>query len=170
MCPGGPNRMRWLRRWWPSLVWAAVISAFSTNAFTDEKTGRIIIPIAHWIFPRASQETLFLIHHLIRKTAHFVEYFILSLLILRGIRAERKGTRLGWALAAIVLVSAYAALDEYHQSFVPGRTPAVSDVLLDTAGGAAAQAIAGLVLLWGHVRGRQRERALSPTGAPGPSD
>jgi VanZ family protein len=162
--------MRWPARWWPALVWVVVISAFSTNAFTAEKTGRFIIPFAHWLFPRASPETLLLIHHLIRKTAHFVEYFILSLLILRGIRAGRKDTRLGWALAAIVLVSGCAALDEFHQSFVPGRTPAVSDVLLDTAGGIAAQALAGLVFLWGHVRERQRERALRPTAAAGPSD
>jgi len=161
--------MRWLARWWPALVWAVVISAFSTNAFTSERTGRILIPIFHWLLPRASQETLFLIHHLIRKSAHFIEYFILSLLILRGIRAGRSGIRLGWALAAIVLVSGFAALDEFHQSFVPGRTPAVSDALLDTVGGIAAQAIAGLVLLWGRVRERQRERALRPTEAAGRS-
>ena len=55
-----------------------------------------------------------------------------------------------------MIVAGYASLDEFHQSFVPGRTPAVTDVLLDTTGGAAAQAIAGLVLLWGHVRERQK--------------
>src|ERR1700724_2564882 len=119
--------MRWLARWWPALVWAVVISAFSTNLFTSERTGRILIPIFHWLFPRASQETLFLIHHLIRKSGHFVEYFIFSLLVLRGISAGRQGTRLGWSLAAIAVVAVYAALDEYHQAFVPGRTPAVLD-------------------------------------------
>lgn len=97
-------------------------------------------------------------HHYIRKTGHFVEYFVFSILILRAIRAGRGNTRLTWALAAILIVAGYAALDEFHQSFVPGRTPAVRDVLIDTSGGAAAQIIAALVLLWGHVRHRNNER------------
>jgi VanZ family protein len=149
--------LRWLSRWWPAIAWAVVISGFSTGAFTSENTSRIIIPVLHWLFPTASSNTLFLMHHVIRKCGHFVEYFVLSLLILRGIRGGRREMRLAWILAAIVIVAGYASLDEFHQSFVPGRTPAVSDVLLDTTGGAAAQAIAALVLLWGHVRGKQRD-------------
>jgi VanZ family protein len=162
--------MRSLARWWPALAWAVMIFLFSTRAFTADSTARFIVPLFHWLFPRASQETLFLIHHLIRKSGHFVEYFILSLLVLRGIRAGRQGTRLGWSLAAIAVVAGYAALDEYHQAFVPGRTPAVLDVLLDTTGGTAAQAIAGLVLLWGRVRERRKEQALSTTVAGGRPD
>jgi len=142
----------WFPRWWPALAWAVVISLFSTGAFTSENTGRIIIPFLHWLFPSLSPQTLAFTHHIIRKCAHFTEYFILSLLILRGIRAGRHGTRLAWALLAIVLVAGYASLDEFHQRFVPGRTPAVRDVLIDTTGGAAAQAIAALFALWFHVR------------------
>jgi VanZ family protein len=134
-----------------------LISCFSTGTFTDAKTASVIIPILHWLLPKASHHTLLFLHHVIRKTAHFVEYFVFSLLILRAIRAGRRDTRLRWALAAILIVAGYAALDEFHQAFVPGRTAAVSDVLLDTTGGAAAQAIAGLVLLWGHVRERQNK-------------
>jgi VanZ family protein len=162
--------MRSLARWWPALAWAVVISLFSTGAFTSDSTARIIIPVFHWLLPRASEQTLFLIHHLIRKSAHFIEYFVFSLLILRGIRGGRKGTRLGWALAAIAVVAGYAALDEYHQAFVPGRTPAVADVLLDTTGGTAAQAIAGLVLLWGRVRERRKKQDLRTTAATGRTD
>jgi len=151
--------MRWLKLWWPVLVWGALISSFSTGAFTPEHTSRVIVPVLHWLFPHMPMETLELIHHAIRKCAHFAEYFILSLLILRGIRAGRKETRLAWALLAILVVAAYASLDEFHQSFVPGRTPAVGDVLIDTSGGAAAQLLAALFVLWGHVREHQREGA-----------
>ena len=105
--------------------------------------------------PKASYATLFVIHHYIRKTAHFVEYFVFSLLILRAIRAGRQDTRLTWALTAIIIVAGYAALDEFHQSFVPGRTPLITDVLLDTTGGTVAQIVAALVLLWGHVHQRR---------------
>jgi VanZ family protein len=148
--------MRWLKLWWPALVWALVISAFSTGAFSSEHTSRIIIPILHWLLPHAAPETLSELHHLIRKCAHFVEYFTLSLLVLRGIRAGRRETHLVWALIAIGIVAGYAALDEFHQSFVPGRVAAVSDVLLDTAGGVAAQLVAALFMFWADVRERQR--------------
>ena len=151
--------MLWLKRWWPVLVWAAVISGFSTGVFTSEHTSRIIIPILRWLLPHASAATLFHLHYLIRKCAHFTEYFILSLLILRAIRAGRHSARLAWALTAIVIVFGYAALDEFHQSFVPGRTAAFTDVLIDTSGGIAAQIIAGLLLLWGHVRQKRKEES-----------
>jgi VanZ family protein len=140
--------MKWLSRWWPALLWAVVISIFSSSLFTSENTGRVIIAIHHKLFPQSSMATLILVHHYIRKTGHVVEYFILSLLVLRGIRGERRGLKLAWALATVGLVAGFASIDEYHQSFVPGRTPAVSDVLLDTAGGAAAQAAVALLLLF----------------------
>jgi VanZ family protein len=136
----------WLRSWWPALAWAVVISSFSTSAFTSDNTIRIIVPILHWLVPHAAMATLFEIHHVIRKCGHFVEYFILSLLVLRGIRAGRCNLRIVWALAAIVIVACYASLDEFHQIFVPGRTPAVADVLLDTIGGICAQIAAALAV------------------------
>jgi VanZ family protein len=154
--------MRWLQRWWPALLWAVVISAFSTGVFTSDNTSRIIVPVLRWFFPHASQQTLFLLHYFIRKTGHVTEYFILSLLVLRGIRAGKRGVTIGWALAAIAVVGCYAALDEFHQSFVPGRTAAVSDVLLDTAGGVAAQVVVGLVILFGDIRKKRRDNTLRP--------
>ena len=96
--------------------------------------------------PHAATVTLFEIHHVIRKCGHFSEYFILSLLVLRGIRAGRREVRIVWALAAIAIVACYASLDEFHQTFVPGRTPAVADVLLDTIGGICAQIAFALVV------------------------
>ena len=151
--------MKWIARWWPALVWAVVISGFSTGAFTSENTGRIIIPLLHWIFPHAAPETLAFLHHIIRKCAHLTEYFILSLLILKGIRAGRSGARWSWALATILIVAAYASLDEFHQSFVPGRTPAVTDVLIDTIGGSAAQILVALFF-------RHEGMEMSEPGAP----
>ena len=93
-------------------------------------------------------------HHYVRKAAHFVEYFVFSLLILRAIRAGRQTTRFTWALAAITIVAGYAVMDEFHQSFVPGRVPMLTDVLLDTTGGSAAQLAAAFFLLWAQHRRR----------------
>ncbi|MGA8035724.1 MAG: VanZ family protein [Candidatus Acidiferrales bacterium] len=144
--------MTWLKRWWPALVWGTVMSLFSTSGFTSENTSHFIIPFLKWLLPHASFPTLELLHHYIRKCAHFTEYFIFSLLILRGIRAGRKGTHLRWALVSILLVVCYAAFDEFHQSFVPGRTALVTDVFIDSFGGIVAQIAAGLVMLWSNAR------------------
>jgi VanZ family protein len=165
LAPPENPKLRWLKMWWPALAWAVVISAFSTGAFTSENTSRIIIPILHWLLPHAPARTLNYFHHLIRKSAHFTEYFILGLLILRGIRAGRPGTRFAWALAAIAIVACYASLDELHQRFVPGRTAAVGDVLIDTSGGVAAQAVAALLMLWGHVRQKQKAQTAAKSDA-----
>jgi VanZ family protein len=154
----------WLKTWWPALLWAVAISGFSTGVFASENTSRIIIPILHWLLPHAPTHTLYRLHHIIRKCAHFTEYFILSLLILRAIRAGRPGSRFAWALAAIAIVACYASLDELHQHFVPGRTAAVGDVLIDTSGGIAAQAVVALLMVWGHLRQKRHEKPETESG------
>jgi VanZ family protein len=149
--------VRWLKAWWPAIVWAVVISSFSTGAFTSEHTSRFIVPFLHWLLPHATPETLSVIHHVIRKCGHVTEYFLLSLLVLRGLCAEHRAFGFRMALIVILIVAGYAALDEYHQSFVPGRGAAVSDVLLDTAGGAVAQVMVALFVVWSAARRRERE-------------
>jgi VanZ family protein len=153
--------VRWLKYWWPAILWAILIFTFSTGAFTSENTSRVIIPALRWMFPHAMAETLALIHHVIRKSAHFTEYFIFSLLLLHALRAGRRDFGLRWALIVILIVAGYAALDEFHQSFVPGRGPAVSDVLLDTTGGAAAQLLVALAVLWRGVRKQRQESSAA---------
>ncbi len=143
--------MRWLRQWGPSIVWAGVIFALSTQSFSAQATSRIIIPLLRWLLPQASPETLAWLHFALRKSAHFVEYFIFSFLVLRGIRGERKGWELRWALATVAIVACYAVLDEVHQAFVPQRTASPLDSLLDTSGAVAAQLFG-----WAYVRWRSR--------------
>jgi VanZ family protein len=157
--------MKWLRYWWPALLWAVVISGFSTGAFTSDNTSRFIVPILRFFLPHASPETLELLHFFVRKCAHFTEYFILSLLILRGIRAGAKGMHLRWALLTILLVAGYASLDEFHQSFVPGRTAAVGDVLIDTSGGAVALIVASLFARFRKDRDHLRQDETAAVGA-----
>ncbi len=111
--------------------------------------------------PHVATATLLEIHHLIRKCGHLTEYFILSLLVLRGIRAGRRDARIVWALSAIAIVACYASLDEFHQMFVPGRTPAVADVLLDTIGAICAQ-IAFALLMPSKIAPGNRKPAESP--------
>jgi len=116
-----------LVRWLPVLAWGLFIFTMSTSSFSALNTSRVIEPILRWMFPLASGETISLLHALVRKSAHFTEYAVLFWLLLQGPMAERP------YLAFAVCVS-YALLDEGHQSLVPGRTPSLWDVALDSTG------------------------------------
>ena len=82
-------------------------------------------------------------------TAHFVAYGLLAAAILRAVAgAEWARVSVGGALLAAALGAAYGLTDEFHQSFVPGRTPELRDVAADALGSAAG---AGLVWAWSIV-------------------
>lgn len=70
---------------------------------------------------------------LVRKAGHVVGYALLGLAYLHAL-VPRGVVRLRAAVFAVGLATAYGATDEIHQSFVPGRGPAVTDVLIDTVG------------------------------------
>lgn len=73
------------------------------------------------------------IDHVVRKTAHFCEYALLACTILLHLLAlHKKGSVL--YLVSILISAVYAATDEFHQTFVAGRSGQFSDVLLDTSG------------------------------------
>lgn len=73
---------------------------------------------------------------IVRKTAHFSEYFILYLLSYNVFRYYVKDKK--YSIYLILFVALYAVSDEFHQAFIPGRGPAIRDVLIDTSGGAFA--------------------------------
>lgn len=79
------------------------------------------------------------------KVVHFAVYGLIGTLVCRAARP-------GWggAVTAVVIVSAYGAADEWHQSFVPGRSSDLADWVADTLGGATA---AALYMGWGRYRG-----------------
>lgn len=123
----------WLRAWWPALLWAAIIFVLSTDSFSSEHTSRIIEPLLRWLFPSISSASLGFVHHIIRKSAHFTEYFIFFLLLYRGLRGIRRGWHLTPAVLAWFIAAGYSALDEIHQSFVASRGATPWDSLLDSA-------------------------------------
>ena len=77
------------------------------------------------------------LEHPIRKTAHFLEYALMGVLVYTMLYYPVEGgKRRFWISLVWVFLS--AAADELHQLFVPGIWGSVSDVLLDTCGGAVA--------------------------------
>lgn len=76
----------------------------------------------------------------VRKMAHATEYAILGCLLTNLCLTfpMRKAYMWGWLMG-----SAYAATDEFHQLFVPGRSGQMTDVMLDSVG-----CLAGCLLIY----------------------
>ncbi len=112
--------VRRLLGWVPALLWVALLFVLSAQPSV----------------PSPSQ--------LNDKQAHAIAYAVLALLCLMGITSWRWRSVAGASLlGAFVLAVAYGVSDEFHQSFVPGRSPDVADVLADAAGAGIALAAAG---------------------------
>ena len=135
--------------WLPSAIWLAVIVTESTNLGSSEHTQRILYPILHYLFG-VSPQRFEVWHVLLRKTGHFVGYATLSVLLFRSWRGTfpRLSTRwcLQWATLAFACTALVAALDEFHQSFLPSRTGTFRDVLLDSGAALVAQIVIFAVL------------------------
>jgi VanZ family protein len=76
------------------------------------------------------------------KTYHLGEYLVLGALMARALRASRaQWSSLMVAAVSVTLCSLWAASDEYHQSFVPGRDSSAFDWCADTMGALLAQCL-----------------------------
>lgn len=69
----------------------------------------------------------------VRKSAHFIIYLILGILIISNFK-EYFYLKRSFIFLSIALAFLYACSDEVHQLFISGRSGQFSDVLLDTVG------------------------------------
>ena len=114
-----------------------MIALFSTDSFSANHTGSILLKILRAIHVNLSAHQFYVVHFLTRKGAHFTVYGILSgfaffswrLTLPRPVRWA-----LIWSALALLLTLVVASSDEFHQSFIPSRGPSVFDVLLDMCG------------------------------------
>jgi VanZ family protein len=153
-----PTPQVFLKFWLPVLLWMAVIFTASADSHSYEHSSRFFEPLLHWLFPNMPQTKVDFLHHIFRKCAHLTEYAILALLLWRALHVSKnKLPAWSWPKVGgtLLLVFLYASSDEFHQSFVPTRTPLFSDVLIDTTGGAI-----GLLVLWfiQHFRKRPQKK------------
>lgn len=84
----------------------------------------------------------------LRKLGHMLEFGCLFLLASMTLRQE--GLRHRSYFAAAVVATSYAAVDEYHQTFVAGRSGHPRDVLIDCI---------GITLAWWGARTLHTRRA-----------
>jgi VanZ family protein len=141
--------------WLPIVLWFALIFVASSDTGSAERSSRIIRPLMHWLFPGASEETIWHVVLFVRKCAHLTVFGVLALLYWRAFRKPVKNDTRPWswvaARNAVLGVLVYAITDEVHQAFVPSRQGSVWDVLIDTFGGAM-----GMLALWAYGKWRRR--------------
>jgi VanZ family protein len=149
------------KRWWVfiTIMWAGLIYMMTEMPyFNGESTSTAIkktIDTTEHIQQKvirdkqepavlqpADPSTIHLLNYYFRKSAHILVFGILAVLIYKCVEPRRLSY-----LLALLLTFSYALFDEWHQSFVPGRTSAFKDVLFDTAG-----ASMGLLLLYIFIK------------------
>lgn len=108
-------------RWFPAIFLMLTIFAFSSQP------GDNLPNFLGW-------------DYFVKKTSHAIGYGLLALSYLHFLKYDKKRYWPAWLMAV-----AYAATDEFHQSFVSGRTASFYDVIIFDNLGA-------LMMLWLHFK------------------
>ncbi len=131
-----------------TVYWCTVIYGFSAEPAVAsggksmrvaEKISEIIAAVTQNAEEFKTEEAVFQISHLIRKGAHIAAFFILAMVLTMFVVSFCKRVRLWTPFIFTIL---YAATDELHQAFVPGRGPRIYDVAIDSFG-----ALLGMLLV-----------------------
>jgi len=124
--------------WILVIGWMALIFIFSSQpAEVSNGNNKFVINLFNLIGLDLNSIFGVLVDFIIRKAAHFIEYFVLYILLYRATRIKRNKD-IKPLICSILIVFLYACSDEFHQAFVPGRGPAFRDVLVDTSAGLTA--------------------------------
>jgi VanZ family protein len=105
---------RWILRWGPAILIMSIIFACSATPGTD------LPSLGTWDF-------------LSKKGGHMLGYALLGAAWLHALNKNGKAARRQLAMA-FLFTCLYAASDEWHQQFTPGRTPSARDIGIDAAG------------------------------------
>lgn len=104
-----------LKNWFFVFIWMLIIFTFSS-------------------IPSLKIEILGVLDLILRKGCHLLEFGILNLLFLNAFSKTFSWGKNRYLFWSSFLSIIYAVLDEYHQSFVPGRYPNIFDVFVDSCG------------------------------------
>jgi VanZ family protein len=137
------GQYRALFAWIASILWMGVIFMFSSDdaVGSNEKSDTILTAFFS-LFGKDGATDLQAFSFWLRKAAHFAEYLVLGGLVANAWRNTLPPRHL-WRvfLLSVVFCVIYAATDEIHQMFVPGRAGRLADVAIDSAGAAVGAAL-----------------------------
>jgi VanZ family protein len=132
---GFQHARRFLSTWGPVGIYSLVIFAFSSRS-------DLAVPA---FFP------------VMDKFIHTAEYAVLGGLWVRAMSQSWRALPTSRVLvSAVLFVALHGISDEWHQAYVPGRSPEIADVLADTAGGV----LGSLGFLW--FRHRYHKTPIAP--------
>ena len=121
-----------------------LIFSFSSDTATEssKKSDGTIVKVSEMLIGRklTTKEKKYLVGTytvIVRKSAHFILYFILGLLIYSFL-LEYSFTNKQIIMITITIVLLYSISDEVHQMFIKGRSGEVRDVFIDTIAGSLA--------------------------------
>jgi VanZ family protein len=128
--------------WAITVAWAGLITFLSTGSYGASVTGWLLEELLSSLHIHLAHPTFLVVHFLIRKLAHSTEYGMFGLFLYHSFtfrQPESWNTRS--AVSAVIVAGLFSLTDEYHQSFVPGRTASIVDCGIDTFG-----ALVGMLL------------------------
>lgn len=122
------------------IIWMGLIIYFSSDTATvsSQKSGFILEKVEP-IIQKSSQAirgidfNLSNFHHIIRKSAHMFNYCVLGILAYLSYFSVMI-KRMTSSICAIVHSTLFAMVDEYFQTFIPGRSGSPGDVMIDSIG------------------------------------
>lgn len=122
-----------------AVVWAVVIFLFSAQDGNESSgmSGNFLTVLCKLLRYSPSESDWAIMSFCIRKAAHMTEFGLLGLLVLNALY-RGLGSFKGIFIISFAAASAYAATDEIHQLFIPGRSGQFTDWIIDSVG----------ILLW----------------------
>ena len=151
------KKHRKLLSWVFIIFWMLLIFYFSHQSkdqSIDQSVAisKVINNIIKIVVPNVEID-LYDLDNVVRKTTHFLIYFILGILIAKGLKdIGVKGNKVYYI--AIIIAAIYAVSDEVHQLFVTGRGGELRDFIIDSTG-----AIVGIVLYKAYNWRREKFKA-----------
>jgi VanZ family protein len=140
--------------WLPVALWLLVIAIESTDLMSARNTGSVLYIALAAIVGPVDPDRFAILHFVLRKAGHFTGYGILSFLFFRALRATVTSSLARLWCLSVLFTFTVASLDEWHQTFLPSRTGAFHDVVLDTFAAICVQTV-----IVGVVRRKQRRSA-----------
>lgn len=128
--------------WFLVIAWCAFIFYMSGKSavVSAEQSSRVVAILNSLFSALLGEGRVAASSWVIRKTAHFVEYFILGTLLSKAFHTSHTAVPTVWPVFA--LGTFYAVTDEIHQLFIGGRAMRWYDVAIDAVG-----VLAGALLL-----------------------
>ncbi len=124
------------------LLWMGLIFSFSQQPAVESKAvsrevvrevAPIVHPGFHHLEPKEQESIIANMHGLVRKQAHSALYFALAILSMGALAMQGKK---GWVriFISLTICLLFAMSDEFHQTYVPGRSGEWRDVAIDFGG------------------------------------